>query len=196
MSQYDRTCGSVRSSLATLAGLVTARSEAVATTELRPQGRQVRREAGACEPLMSGGSSPRLMVVCPTQVNCVEAPLTPRSPVTLTGSGQNWHAVGCPIDALGHTDQSTAGVVQGLHHHISLRNLDEVNPSLRPAGAGVLARAAVGVPGRGCWKKRMPFCNGTDRSTTPPRERADFQLVVHHQELAEPTKEETANEQG
>jgi hypothetical protein len=36
------------------------------------------------------------------------------------------------------------------------------------------------VAGRGCWKKRMPFCNGTDRdcNIVPPCKRADFRRVV------------------
>jgi hypothetical protein len=41
-------------------------------------------------------------------------------------------------------------------------------------------RHAVGEAGRGCWKKRMPLCNGADRDCNiiPLRKQADFQLVV------------------
>ena len=46
--------------------------------------------------------------------------------------------------------------------------------------AGATARCAVETAGEGGWRKRMPFCNGTDRSCniTPLRKQADFQLVV------------------
>ena len=52
------------------------------------------------------------------------------------------------------------------------------------------------MAGRGCWRKRMPLCNGADRSCniTPPCKRADFQRVIHDEKLAEPSQEETANE--
>ena len=59
-----------------------------------------------------------------------------------------------------------------------------VNPTSRlscEAEAGVSARNAEGMAGRGNWRKRMPPCNRVDRSRniTPPCKRADFQLVVH-----------------
>jgi hypothetical protein len=43
-----------------------------------------------------------------------------------------------------------------------------------------LVRHAAGAAGKGYWRKRMPFCNGADRSCniTPLRKQADFQLVV------------------
>jgi len=58
-----------------------------------------------------------------------------------------------------------------------------VNPTFRPGcevGAGDSVRGAVRMVGRGNWRKRMPPCNRADRSCniTPPRNRADFQLVV------------------
>jgi hypothetical protein len=35
----------------------------------------------------------------------------------------------------------------------------------------------------GCWKKRTPFCNGTDRGSkfALTRKRADFRLVLNHE---------------
>ena len=162
MRRNNRTCGSVRSSLTTLAGLATARSEAVVTMELRPSGRQARREVWACGSSMSGNPATRLMVTSPTQVNCEQASLTPQSLETSTGSNQKRYAVGCPNDTVGHTDKKTAGVVQGLNHH-TLRNIDELNPPPRRDAAGVSVRAAVGVSGKGGWKKRTPSCNGRDR---------------------------------
>jgi hypothetical protein len=55
-----------------------------------------------------------------------------------------------------------------------------VNPSSRLVEEGVIARCAEGMPGRGCWKKRMPFGNRADRGCdiTLPCKRADFQPVV------------------
>jgi hypothetical protein len=55
-----------------------------------------------------------------------------------------------------------------------------------PVEAGVAARNAAGMAGRGCWKKQMLFCKGTDRgrNIASPCKRADFQRVV---------RDETAN---
>ena len=103
--------------------------------------------------------------------------------MTLTGSGQNRHAVGCPTFYWGHADEMTAGVVQGLNHRL-LHGLDGLNPPLRPIGAGASAMAAVATSGRGCWKKQTPFCNGADRSVitnAPLREQAHFQRVVRYE---------------
>jgi hypothetical protein len=42
-----------------------------------------------------------------------------------------------------------------------------------------LARVADRSAGRGCWKKQMPFCNGTDRKWQLPCDKlADFQQVM------------------
>jgi len=181
MNEYHRTRGSVRGSLTAPAKLATTWWEAAVTTPLRPAGRETRREAGFSEPPMSGGSRARLMA-CPTQVNCEQASLLQGSQTTLTGSGQNRHAARCSTSDMGHTDRKAAGVVQGLNHRL-LRDLDELNPPLRPSGAGTLARAALATPGRGCWKKRTPRCNGTDSGCdiTALREQAHFQRVVHYE---------------
>lgn len=58
-----------------------------------------------------------------------------------------------------------------------------VNPAFRLTEAGVTARCAEGMPGRGRWKKRKPLCNGADkgRQMPLPRKRADFQLVVGYE---------------
>ena len=85
---------------------------------------------------------------------------------------------------LGHTDTKTAGAEAGANSSMSSQP-NIVNPTFRPAPAdrsraGASARNADGMAGRGCWKKPMPLCNGTDRSwnITPPCKRADFQRVV------------------
>jgi hypothetical protein len=182
MNEYHRTRGSVRGSLAAPAKSATTWWEAAVTMQLHPSGWETRREVECPESPMSGGSSARLKMACPTQVNCKQASLSRRSQMTLTGSGQNRHAVGCSSGCWGHTDRMTAGVVQGLNHRL-LRDSDEANPSLRPTGAGTSARAAVATPGRGCWRKRMPSCNGTDSGCdiTALREQAHFQRVVHYE---------------
>jgi hypothetical protein len=53
-------------------------------------------------------------------------------------------------------------------------------PSRHFPVAGVTARCADGVWGKGYRKKRMPSCNGADRSCdiTPPCKWADFRLVM------------------
>jgi len=181
MNEYYTTRGSVRGSLMAPAKSATTWWEAAVTAQLRPSGRETRREVEFSEPPMSGGSSARLMA-CPTHVNCAQAPLALRSQMTLAGSGQNRHALGCSTRALEHTDKTSAGVLQGLNHRL-LRDLDGSNPPLRLIGAGASARAAVATPGRGCWGKRTPPCNGADRSCniTPLREQAHFQRVVRYE---------------
>ena len=181
MNKYYTTRGSVRGSLTAPAKLATTSREAAVTTQLHPHGWDTRREVECSAPPMSGGSSARLMA-CPTHVNCAQAPLALRSQMTLTGSGQNRHALGCSTQVLEHTDKNSAGVLQGLNHRL-LRDLDGSNPPFRLSEAGASARTAVGTPGEGCWRKRMSSCNGTDRSCniTPRREPAHFQQVVHYE---------------
>ena len=57
---------------------------------------------------------------------------------------------------------------------------NRTNPTFRLSEAGDSARGAVGMTGKGCWRKRMPPCNGADRSGTiaPLRKQADFRRVV------------------
>ena len=58
-----------------------------------------------------------------------------------------------------------------------------VNPVFRLTEAGVTARFAEGMPGRGSWKKRKPLCNGADTGCNMLRlrKRADFQQVVSYE---------------
>ena len=85
-----------------------------------------------------------------------------------------------PPDGMEHTDTKAAGVKAGTNviRVIQMEQGKPVVPPLR--GAGVAARRAVGAAGKGCWRKRMPLCNGVDRgwNMTPLRKQADFQLVV------------------
>jgi hypothetical protein len=49
--------------------------------------------------------------------------------------------------------------------------------------AGILVRGADEVPGMGVWRKPKPLGNRVDRSCniTPPRKRADFQMVRNYE---------------
>jgi hypothetical protein len=57
---------------------------------------------------------------------------------------------------------------------------NRINPASRlTVEAGVIARCAVEVTGRGCWKKQRPLCNGADRKRQLLCDKqADFQLVM------------------
>jgi hypothetical protein len=78
-----------------------------------------------------------------------------------------------------YTDTKAVGVEVGAKSFVSFK-WNKVSPLFCLFGAGVAARRAVGAAGKGCWKKRMPLCNGVDRGCdmTPLRKQADFQLVV------------------
>jgi hypothetical protein len=180
--QYEklisRTCDFVHTSLPTSARLVTVGSKAVGTTYLRPRGRGDDREVVSATASVNGGWRVRLN----DKSNASElsqAPSNPIEPKTLTGSSQNRRAVGCLTMTWGTRTIKTAGVRTGTKSFVSsYRNV--VNPPFRLPEAGVIARCAAGMSGRGCWKKRTPFCNGTDRgcNIAPPCKRADFQLVM------------------
>jgi hypothetical protein len=99
----------------------------------------------------------------------------------LSGSGQNRRGSRLFHRKLGTRGHSRLPVWKaGINSFVSLET-NIVNPTFRPgSGAGASARNAEGMAGRGCWKKRRPFCNGADRgcNITPPCKRADFQRVV------------------
>ena len=97
----------------------------------------------------------------------------------LTGSSQNRQRSRLLHRTLGAHGHSRLPVWKaGANSFVSVQP-NIVNPTSRlVCEAGASARNADGVAGRGSWKKRMPFCNGTDRSIAPTRKRADFQLVV------------------
>ncbi len=77
-----------------------------------------------------------------------------------------------------------AVLVAGEFTHYQLKNvecfLEQGKPDVLPSVAGVAVRHAVEAAGRGGWRKRMPLCNGVDRSCdiTPLCKQADFQQVV------------------
>ena len=70
--------------------------------------------------------------------------------------------------------------------HMELGKPDMPHPV---KGGRPTARKGDGLAGRGCWRKRMPSCNGRDRAAIvrryPARKRADFQLVSAEGKLLE-----------
>jgi len=174
-----RTCGSVRSSLSAPARLETVGSEAAETTSLHHQDEEtaVRWSPRLRAPMRSERQD---WMKCPTQVNCHRHRKIQRAKDAdrLEPNG-NVARVLQPCKRSTRTKQAT-GVEAGAKSFLSLQP-NIVNPTFRlRVKAGASARKADGMAGRGCWRKRRPFCNGTDRSCkiTPPCKRADFHLVV------------------
>ena len=121
-------------------------------------------------------------MICPTHVNCRQAPSRSDEPKTLTGSSQKVTQQDAPSVCLEHADNKAVGVQAGTNSFVSIqRNM--VNPTSRLDEAGAVARLSVEMAGKGSWSKRMPFCNRMDRSCniTPLRKQADFQQVVRHE---------------
>ena len=80
-----------------------------------------------------------------------------------------------------HADERTAGVKAGTNSPMLLER-NTVSRTSRLFEAGAVARPAVGVIGKGCWRKQRPSGNRTDRGhMSPLRKQADFQLVVRHE---------------
>jgi len=173
----SRTCGSVRSSLSAPARLATVGSEAAETTSLhrRDDAATVRRPLRLPASVWSGGQG---WVTCSIQVNCHRHRKLQRAKDAdrLKPKG---NAASVPPPVIRGTRTITAaGVEAGANSLVSSQS-NIANPTSRlPVKAGASARGVDGMTGKGCWKKRTPFCNGTDRSVAPPRKRADFQRVV------------------
>jgi len=175
----SRTCGSVRSSLSAPARLATVGSEAAETTSLHHQDEEtaVRRFPRL---RASTRSERQGWMKCPTQVNCQRHRKIQRAKDAdrLKPNG-NAASVLQPCKRSTRT-KPAAGVEAGANSFMSSQP-NIINPTFRlPVEAGASVRNADGMAGRGCWKKPMPFDNGTDRSCniTPPCKRADFQRVV------------------
>lgn len=175
----SRTCGSVRSSLSAPARLATVGSEAAETTSLHHQDEEttVRRFPRLQASMRSERQG---WMKGPTQVNCQRHRKIQRAKDAdrLKPNG-NAASVLQPCKRSTRT-KTAAGVEAGANSSMSSQP-NIVNPTFRlPVEAGASARNADGMAGRGCWRKRTPFYNGTDRSCsiTPPCKRADFQRVV------------------
>ncbi len=95
----------------------------------------------------------------------------------LTGSDQNGAQSVASPDTGSTWTFTIAGVKDG-GLLIRVTETEQDKPVIPPSRAGVAARLAVGMAGRGDWKKQRPLCNGADRSPgDSTRKRADFQLV-------------------
>ena len=177
LNDIRRTCGFVHTSLSASARLVTVGSKAAGTTYLRPRGRGDGREVVSATASVNGGRRVRLNDR-PNVSELLQTPSNPIEPKTLTGSSQKARSRLLHED-LGHTNSMTAGVETGTNSFVSSER-NRINPSSRLVEAGVIARCAAGMPGRGCWKKRTSFCNETNRgcNIAPPCRRADFQPVM------------------
>ena len=177
LNDIRRTCGFVHTSLSASARLVTVGSKAAGTTYLRPKGRGDDREVVSATASVNGGRRVRLNDR-PNVSELLQTPSNPIEPKTLTGSSQKARSR-LPHEDLGHTNNMTAGVETGTNSFVSSER-NRINPSSRLVEAGVIARCAAGMPGRGCWKKRTSFCNETNRgcNIAPPCKRADFQPVM------------------
>jgi hypothetical protein len=177
LNDIRRTCGFVHTSLSASARLVTVGSKAAGTRYLRPRGRGDGREVVSATASVNGGRRVRLNDR-PNVSELLQTPSNPIEPKTLTGSSQKARSR-LPHEDLGHTNSMTAGVETGTNSFVSSER-NRINPSSRLVEAGVIARCAAGMPGRGCWKKRTSFCNETNRgcNIAPPCRRADFQPVM------------------
>ena len=177
LNDIRRTCGFVHTSLSASARLGTVGSKAAGTTYLRPKGRGDGREVVSATASVNGGRRVRLNDR-PNVSELLQTPSNPIEPKTLTGSSQKARSR-LPHEDLGHTNNMTAGVETGTNSFVSSER-NRLNPSSRLVEAGVIARCAAGMPGRGCWKKRMSFCNETNRgcNIASPCKRADFQPVM------------------
>ena len=171
-----RTCGSVRSSLSASAWPATARSKAAETTYFClttrkcPRGsfRHCQRQRGGRVRLNDMSNASELL----------QAPLNPAEPKTLKGSSQKARSRLLPSETWSTRTLRLPVLNAGANSFVSCKQ-NGINPMPRRFPAGVTARCAVETAGKGGWKKRMPLCNGADRSrVTPLRKQADFQLVV------------------
>jgi len=100
-------------------------------------------------------------------------------PKTLIGLSQKASQLAASPEAWGTRTFMTAGEETGTNSFM-LFERNTVNPTTRLIKAGVAARRADELAGRGCWRKQMPRCNRADRDCNIilPRKRADFRRVV------------------
>jgi len=177
LNDIRRTCGFVHTSLSASARLVTVGSKAAETTYfcLHDTERSAR-DFRHCQ--RQRGGRVRLNDMSNTR-ELLQAPLNPAEPKTLTGSSQKARSRLLPPKTWSTRTLRLPVYKARTKSFVSFER-NRINPTSRRIPAGVIARCAVEVAGKGGWKKRMPLCNGTDRSCniTPLRKQADFQLVV------------------
>jgi hypothetical protein len=178
-SNIKRTCGSVRTSLSALARLVTVGSEAAETTYLHSSERRDGRETFSAAASVKGGRRVRLNDKSNT-CELLRASLVSKSQRTLIGSGQKAMQSDASPGIRGTRTTGLPAYKAGTKSFVSLQR-NRINPASRlDCEAGITARCADEVAGKGCWKKRMPSGNWADRSCdmTPLHKQADFQRVV------------------
>jgi hypothetical protein len=109
----------------------------------------------------------------------LQAPLNPAEPKTLTGSSQKARSRLLPSETWSTRTLRLPVYEARTKSFVSFKQ-NRINPTSCRIPAGVIARCAVEVAGKGGWRKRTPLCNGADRglNITPLRKQADFQLVV------------------
>ncbi len=189
-----QTCGSVRSSLSTLARLVTVGSEAVETKSSVLFGRGSRREV-ASEAASFRRSESQAWVRGSTQVNCCGCRYSreAKDAVRLQPNRQCSQVLQQKYGAHGYRRLSAweAGTSSSV---LFVRN--RINPIFRPQRAGSSARNAAGIAGKGYWKKQMLPGNRADRSHALPRKRANFQWVVDDERAGGTCAGGKANEHG
>jgi len=183
----NRTCGSVRSSLSASAWLVTAGSKAAETTAPRlrarrhPRGsfRDCERQCGQGVRLDDRSNTSELLQA---SLRVERAKGADR----LGPKGQCSRLTGLQLRSHGYKGCRCRW--QGPTHLVTCIKHGKSNPSL--FGGRRAARRADGGVDRGCWSKRMPSCNRTDRgcNITLPRKRADFQLVDSYEIAGRTTK--------
>ena len=191
--EATRTCGSVRSSLVAPALLATEGLEAAMTTYLRLRMR--RRPRGSLWDCQRQGG---LRVRLDDRSKLIELPQAPRGydePKALIGSNQKVRSRLSPLHTWDTRTNRTAGVEAGTNSSMLLER-NTVNLIFRLSEAGLVARPAVGMAGRGNWKKQRPFCNGRIGVATPFRCASGLtsngSFITKQQ--AEPSQEEIANE--
>jgi hypothetical protein len=178
-SNIERTCGSVRTSLSAPARLVMVGSEAAETTYLRSSERRDGREAFSAAASVKGGQRVRLN----DKSNISEllwASLVSKSQKALIGSGQKATQSDASPGIGGTRTTGLPACKAGTKSFVSFQR-NRINPASRlDREAGVTARCADEMTGKGYWKKRTPSGNRADRgwNMTLLRKQADFQLVV------------------
>ena len=178
--EVRRTCGSVHSSLSASARLATVGSKAAETTALNHNDAEtiVRKSLCLRASMRARGQG---WMTSSTKVNCYRHRYF-CEPKTLTGSNQNGMQPGVPAGWWNTRTERLPVYEAGAKSSVSLQS-NTINPESRLHEAGATARYAVGMPGRGGWKKQKSLCNGVNkRCDIPrPRKRADFQLVVGYE---------------
>lgn len=178
--EVRRTCGSVHSSLSAPARLETVGSEAAETTALNHNDAEtiVRKFLRRRASMWAKGQG---WMTSSIDVNCYRHRYF-CEPKTLTGSNQNGKQPGVPSGWWNTRTERLPVYKAGAKSSVSLQS-NTVNPAFRLSEAGVTARCADEIPGRGGWKKQKPLCNGANKrcDIPQPRKRADFQLVVGYE---------------